>query len=48
MKMVAASKMTNGGDFGYKLANNWFEADEIARRYLPEYGRERGPLVGNL
>jgi F-type H+-transporting ATPase subunit gamma len=52
MKMVAASKMRAdlarmlaGGNFGHQLAQNWFEGDEIARRYLPTFNQDSKTLL---
>lgn len=52
MKMVAASKMRNdlarllsGGNFGYNLAANWFDGDEIASKYLPEFTKDTKTLL---
>jgi F-type H+-transporting ATPase subunit gamma len=52
MKMVAASKMRSdisrlqaGGKFGHEMATHWFEGDDTARRFLPEYGNEAKTLL---
>ena len=52
MKMVAAAKMRTeiarlqaGGNFGYKLASNWFKGDETARKYLPELNADCKTLL---
>lgn len=52
MKMVAASKMRAdisrlqaGGSFGHMLAQNWFDGDEIARKYLPVFNQDSKTLL---